>query len=338
MQVRPPALIRRIAAFAMIALTGAPWCAAQVPGYPDRPIKLVVPIAAGGPFDIVPRIVLQDITEQHGWTFIVENRAGADGQIGVQAAKRAPADGYTLLAMSSITHGAAPAYKQSLGYDAVNDFVPIVLLGDAPMALLVKKDLPVNTLAEFVALLKAQPGKLNYGSGGHSSMHFFATAMLMQRAGLAHDIAAHVPFTGMGPAMQALLAGSFDFMFGSGGPAAQNIETGAIRALAISGDVRSPRLPGVPTMAEQGFPGFKLVAWIGLAAAAGTPQVVIDLISRHANAALRKPPVRERIAAIDYEARGGTPAEFAALVGADIAQYNKLVDDLKLPRRRGGPW
>ena len=204
---------------------------------------------------------------------------------------------------------------------------------EAPMALLVKKELAVKTVSDLVGMLKAQPGRLNFGSGGHSSMHFFATAMLFQRAGLPSDIAAHVPFPGMAPALQALLSGSFDFMFGSGGPAAQNIETGTIRALAMSGEARSPVLPNVPTMAEAGYPGFKLVAWIGLAAPAGTPREVIDLIARHANAALGKETVRQRIAALDYEVRGGTPEEFSRHVAADIALYNKLVDDLKLPRR-----
>lgn len=331
-----PGFAVRLAAVAALAGIAAPSLEAQPAPqerYPSRPIRLHVPFPAGGPFDTVPRIVLQDITDNHGWNFVVENRGGADGQIGVQAAKRTTADGYNLLAMSSISHAAAPAYRLNLGYDAINDFVPIVLLADASMALLVNKNLPASSVAEMVALLKAQPGKLNFGSGGHSSQHFFATAMFFHRAGLPHDIAAHVPFPGMAPALQALLAGSFDFMFGSGGPAAQNIETGIIRALAQSSDVRSPRLPNVPTMAEAGYPGFKIVAWVGLAAPAGTPREVIDLVAKLANEAMAKPAVRQRISAIDYEVRGGSPEAFAAFVKADIAQYNKLIDDLKLPRR-----
>ena len=305
---------------------------AQQP-YPNRPVKVMVPFPPGGSFDGVPRVVLQDIAEERGWTYVIENRPGADGQVGLGAAKRNPPDGYNLAAITSITHGSAPALKLNPGYDPVTDFIPIVLLADAAMVLLVKKDLPVRSLAEFIALLKERPGKLNYGSGGTSSQHFFATAMLLQRAGLPLDIAAHVPYPGIAPALLSLLAGTVDFMFGSTGPATQNIETGAIRALVTSSAKRSPRLPDVPTMAESGYPGFEIVSWVGLAAPAETPAPIIEQWNRHANAALRKPAVREKIAGLDYEIRGGTPAEFAAFSVADMAQYRKLVDDLQLPRR-----
>ena len=305
---------------------------AQAP-YPNKPVRTIVPFPPGGSFDAVVRVVLQDVSEQLGWSYVVENRPGADGQLGVVAAVRAEPDGHTLVAMTSITHGSAPALKPSLGYDPVNDLAPIVLLADAPLVLLVKKDVAARTLPELVELLRQQPGKLNYGTGGASSQHFMATQMLFQRAGLPQNAAAHVPFQGIAPAVMALLAGTVDFAFGTTGNATQNIEAGTLRALAVTSARRSPRLPDVPTTAEAGFAGLEIAPWVGLAAPAKTPRAIIEQWSTAANLALKKPAIRERILATDYEARGGTPAEFAAFSAADIARYRKLVDDLQLGRK-----
>lgn len=329
------AILRGLAAPALLSATalGPRSVSAQQPIPPPRPVKMIVPFPPGGSFDGVIRIVLQHIGEQKGWPSVVENRPGADGQIGIVAAKSAPPDGGTLVAMTSITHGSAPALKLNLGYDPVSDLAPIALLAQAALVLLVRSELPVRTLPEFIALLRERPGKLNYASGGPSSQHFFATAMMFQRAGLPLDAAAHVPFPGIAPALNALLAGSVEFMFGSTGGTEQHIAQGTIRALGCTILERSPRLPNLPTFAEQGFPGFQITPWVALAAPAGTPRAIVEEWSRAANEALKAPTVRERIAALDYDIRGGTPAELAAFSAADMAQYRKLVEDLKLPRR-----
>lgn len=325
---------RLLAALVLIASVAAlSLCAAAQATYPSRPVKTIVPFPPGGSFDAVIRIVLQDISEQHGWQYVVENRPGADGQLGVVAAARAEPDGYTLVAMTSITHGSAPALKASVGYDPVGDLAPIVLLAEAPLVLLVKKAIPARTLADLLKLMRAEPGKLNYGTGGASSQHYFATQMLFQRAGLPQNAAVHVPFQGIAPAVLALIAGTTDFMFASTGNATQNIATGSLFALVLTGAKRSPSLPDVPTTAEAGFPGLEIAPWVALAAPARVPQSIIEQWNKAANAAMGKPAIRDKILAVDYEVRGGSPADLARFSADDMARYRKLVDDLKIERK-----
>jgi len=332
-------LVRRAVGYAValaLAFCTVVFAAAAVlaqAAYPSRPVKVIVPYPPGGSFDGVPRVVLQDIAAQHGWTTVIENRPGADGLLGIGAARRSEPDGYNLVAITSITHGSSPALKLNLGYDPHKDLIPIILLGDAGMMLQVKKDLAAATVGDLITLIKAKPGVLNFGSGGGTSQHFFAAMMFFQRAGLKPDSAVHVPFPGIAAGLQALLQGTVDFMFASTGPSAPHIETGAIRALALAADTRLAKLPNVPTMIEVGYPGFKSVAWVGLAAPAGTPSAIIEQWNSHANAALRNPAVRKRVLDFDFEPRGGTPSEFAAYSAAEIEKHIQLVDALGLQRR-----
>ena len=298
--------------------------------YPGKPVRIIVPYPAGGPYDGIPRLIAQWIGAQHGWSIVIDNRSGATGIIGVVAAKQAPADGHTLVVVTTSTHGSMPALKRNLAYDAVKDFAPIVLMADAALVLLVRDDLPVRSVAQLVEMMRAQPGRLNYSTGGYGSPHHLATMTLFYRAGLPQTVAVHVPFAGLAPALMALLSDNAQFMITSTGAATPHIASGKLRPLATTGLKRSPRLPEMPTMAELGYAGFEVLAWCGLAAPAGTPEPIVARWNELANAALRDSTLRGQVSALDYEIRGGTPAEFANFMTLDISRYTRLAQDMGL--------
>ncbi|HEY7663187.1 MAG TPA: tripartite tricarboxylate transporter substrate binding protein [Xanthobacteraceae bacterium] len=298
--------------------------------YPVKPIRIIVPYPAGGPYDAIPRIIAQWIGAQQGWSLVIDNRPGATGIIGVMAAKQAAPDGHTLVVATTSTHGSMPALKRHLAYDAVTDFAPVVLLADATLVLLVRDELPVRSVAQLVEMLRSKPGQLNFSTGGYGSPHHLATMTLFHRAGLPQNAAVHVPFAGLAPALTALLSGNVQFMITSTGAATPHIASGKLRALATTSLERSPRLPDVPTMAELGYPGFHVVAWCGLAAPAQTPEAIVLRWSELANAALNDPALREQISKLDYDVRGGTPAAFARFLTLDIGRYKKLAEDMGL--------
>ena len=294
--------------------------------YPARPVKIIVPYPAGGPYDSIPRIVAQYAADRHGWSVVVENRPGASGLVGVMAAKQSPADGYTLVVTTSSTHGSAPALKSSLPYDPYKDLAPIALMADALLVALVRKDVPVKTIGDLVALIRAKPGALTYSTGGYASQHHLATAMMLSRSGLGLEDARHVPFQGLAPALYALISGNVDFMITSTGAAAQYIDKGDLRALAVTSLARTPRFPDVPTMAESGFPGFQVLAWCGLAAPAGTPAPILARWNAMINEAFADPGVAKKVANQDYEPRGGTPGAYTEFFTKDIEQYRRLAE------------
>jgi tripartite-type tricarboxylate transporter receptor subunit TctC len=176
--------------------------------YPAKPVRIIVPYPAGGPYDGIPRLIAQWISAQHGWSIVVDNRSGATGLIGVMAAKQASPDGHTLVVVTTSTHGSMPALKRNLAYDPLKDFVPIVLMADAPLVLLVRDDLTVHSVAQLVTMMREKPGQLNFSTGGYGSPHHLATMTLFHRAGLPQNIAVHAPFAGLAPALMALLAGN----------------------------------------------------------------------------------------------------------------------------------
>jgi tripartite-type tricarboxylate transporter receptor subunit TctC len=298
--------------------------AAWAQTYPDRPVHIVVPFPPGGSLDGAPRIVAQQVNARHGWSIVIDNRPGAGGQLGTVIGKQAPPDGYLLTAINGVTHGSASAIKIDLGYDPVKDFTPIVLLADAPMVLLIRSELPARNMPEFLDLLRKQPGQLNYGSGGHGTQHHLAAAMLFDQAGLPPDIATHVPSRGQALAITDMLAGSVQFIISSIGPAWQHVVAGKLRALATTGAKRLARFPDQPTMLELGYRGFEILAWSGLAAPAGTSQAVVTRWNEAANQALSDANVQKQLAAFDFEARGGTPAEFASFISREVARYKRL--------------
>jgi len=322
--------VKLLAAPALIAGVRVLSSSAAAEPYPSKPIRLIVPYPAGGPYDGIPRIIAQWIGARQGWSIVIDNRTGATGVIGVMAAKQSPPDGHTLVVITTSTHGAMPALKRNLTYDAIKDFAPVVLMADAALVLLVREDLPVHSVAQLIALMRSKPGGLNYSTGGYASPHHLATISLFHRAGLPQNVAVHVPFGGLAPALNALLGGNVQFMITSTGAASPHIASGKLRALATTGLKRSPRLPDVPTMAELGYPGFQVVPWCGLAAPAETPEAVVARWNELANAALSDPKVREQISALDYDIRGGSTKDFAEYLALDIGRYKKLAEDMGL--------
>ncbi len=298
--------------------------------YPAKAVRIIVPYPPGGPYDGIPRLIAQWIGAQHGWSIVTDNRSGATGIIGVMAAKQAPADGHTLVVVTTSTHGSMPALKRNLPYDPVKDFAPIVLMADAALVLLVRDELPVRSVAQLLEMLRNRPGQLNFSTGGYGSPHHLATMTMFHRAGLPPNIAVHLPFAGLPPALMALLSGNAQFMITSTGAATPHIANGTLRPLATTGLKPSPRLPDVPTMAELGYAGFEVLAWCGLAAPAGTPEDVVARWNELANAALRDPKLRDQVSTLDYEVRGGTAKEFADFVMHDISRYKRLAEDMGL--------
>ena len=295
--------------------------------FPSQPIKIVVPYPPGGPFDGVPRVLAKYISDKYGWNIVIENRAGASGLTGILAAKQMAPDGHTLVITTSSTHGSAPAVTKELRYDPFKDLDPVILLADAPMALLVRADIPAHSVAGLIDLLRRNHGKYNYSSGGFASQHHLATAMMFLRAGLPQEAAGHVPFLGLAPALMALVAGDVQFMFTTTGAAMQFVETGVLRPIALSSRARSERLPNVPTMSESGFPDFHIVPWCGIAAPAGTPLEIRLRLNTVINEAMQLKDVKEKIYTLDYDVKGGTLDDYTAFFTKDINQYTKLIKD-----------
>ena len=319
-----------LAAPALIASLRPISLSAGAEPYPAKPIRIIVPYPAGGPYDGIPRIIAQWISARQGWSIVIDNRTGATGLIGVMAAKQAQPDGHTLVVVTTSTHGSMPALKRNLAYDAIKDFAPVVLLAEAPLVLLVREDLPVHSVEQLVQMMRDKPGQLNYSTGGYGSPHHLATITLFHRAGLPQNIAVHVPFAGLAPALTALLGGNVQFMITSTGAATPHIVSGKLRPLAITSQKRSPRLPDVPTMAELGYSGFEVLAWCGLAAPAGTPDAIVTRWNDLANEALSDPKLRDQISALDYDIRGGTAQQFAEFLALDISRYQKLAEAMGL--------
>jgi tripartite-type tricarboxylate transporter receptor subunit TctC len=322
--------VRLLAAPMLIASLRAVGSGHAAESYPGKPIRIIVPYPAGGPYDGIPRVIAQWITARLGWSIVVENRTGATGIIGVMAAKQAAPDGHTLVVATTSTHGSMPALKRNLAYDARKDFAPVVLMADAPLVLLVRDELPAHSVAQLVQMMRGRPGQLNYSTGGYGSPHHLATMTLFHRAGLPQNIAVHVPFAGLAPALTALLGGNVQFMITSTGAATPHIASGKLRPLAITSLKRSPRLPDVPAMAELGYPGFEVLAWCGLATPAGTPNDIVTRWNELANDAMNDPKVRNQILTLDYDIRGGTANDFAQFLDLDMARYRKLAEDMGL--------
>jgi tripartite-type tricarboxylate transporter receptor subunit TctC len=304
--------------------TGAGWRAfAQAP-YPTRPIRIIVPSTPGGPYDLIPRFVADYVARKYGWTIAAENRPGASGIVGVVAAKQAPPDGYTLVVPSAATHGSEPAFNHALPYDPYGDLAPIILLAQGALVLLVGKQMQVNSVAELIALIRARPGVLKFSSAGYLTQQHLAVAMMLQRADLPQDAATHVPYRGLVEAVRGLLAGEVDFMIVSTGSVRGYLANGDLRALAITSLTRSTHLPDVPTFAELGYPGYRIVAWCALAAPAATPQSVLDRWNAVANEALMDSDVRARIEKLDYDVCGGSAASYTDFFKHDIETYRQL--------------
>jgi tripartite-type tricarboxylate transporter receptor subunit TctC len=309
---------RAVIAGGLMLLAGG----ARAAEYPDRPIRLVVPFPPGGPTDVVGRIVAAQVSEVLGQTVVVENKAGAGGNVGTAVVATAKPDGYTLLLGTAATHGINISLYQRLEYDPVKDFAPIALTGQNPMVLLVPPSMP-HTLKELIARLKAEPGKWSYASSGNGTTNHLAGELFKKRTGI--DVM-HVPYRGSGPALQDLLAGRVAFMFDSFGTSSEYIKSGKLQALGVMAEKRSAADPGVPTMAEVGMPDFIGATWNVVVAPAGTPQPIVDKLNAAVNKALKDPATARRMvqAGIDT-VDDSTPASTAAFIKAEIAKWRDLV-------------
>jgi tripartite-type tricarboxylate transporter receptor subunit TctC len=313
------------------ALTGF-WIAAALllapaaahAAYPDRVITLLVPFAAGGPTDIIARIISIAFQKSLGQSVIVENRGGGGGNPGMAIAARAAPDGYTLL-LTSTAIAVNPALYNNLPYDSLKDFAPICELVNAPNVLFVRSDSSIKSIADLVARAKARPGALNYSSPGAGTKSHLTGEQLKLRAGI--DMV-HIPYRGGGPATMAVLEGTVDVGSVALAPVEPLVKEGKFRALAVTGPERWFTLPDVPTMIESGFPGFVSDTFNALFAPAGTPSEIIALLSRESQAALKTPEARDQAHRAGYQIVGGTPEQLAARLASEIPAVKELVSKL----------
>jgi len=309
----------RSAALLVMALTALGTAGAHADTYPNRPVRLIVPFAAGGLNDVVARLVAPYLERSLGQPFIVDNRPAASGIVGTDATAKAPPDGYTLLMVAS-SFTVVPATNPKLPYDAERDLAPIVMVAKNSLLFLVNPKVPANSLAEFVALAKANPGKLNYASPGAATQTHLVVELFSQRADIKLQ---HIPYRGGAPAMTAMVAGDTQFTAISTLLSLPQIQAGALRAIASGSLSRDAQLPDLPTVAEQGFPGFEAIQWIGLLTTAGTPKDVIERINAELNRALRDPDLIAKFAQQGLTPAGGTPADFQRTIATDLKNWTE---------------
>jgi tripartite-type tricarboxylate transporter receptor subunit TctC len=305
-----------------LSMLGAGPAAAQ--DYPDRPIRLLVGFAAGGPADIMARLVGDKLAEAWGKPVIVENVTGGAGNVAADRVAKAAPDGYTLMAAASATIVTNPSLYQKLGFDPVKDFAPITQAVYTPNLLAVPAHLPVKSVAELVAYARAQPGKVTFGSAGVGTSQHLAGELFKTMAGI--DIT-HVPYRGIAAVMPDLLAGRISMVFGNITAVLPFVREGKLRALAVTSPRRWGSVPDLPTMIEAGYRDFDSTAWFGLMTPAGTPQPVIDKIHQETVRILARPEIRKRFDEIGMAVIGNTPAEFAAVIAAETPQWAKVIKD-----------
>jgi tripartite-type tricarboxylate transporter receptor subunit TctC len=296
--------------------------AALTQSWPNRPVRFVVPYAAGaGINDIMARLVGQHLAAGLGQPVVIENRPAAGGIAGTEVAAKAAADGYTFL-MTNVSLVTSAYMYPKLPYDPQKDFVPVTLVATSPLMLVVNPSVAAKSVQELIALAKANPGKLTFGSGGVGSTPHLSVELFKSAAGFD---AVHVPYKGGAPALNDLIAGQISFMIENMPGTMPFVKAGKLRALAITSAGRSPLEPGLPTMAESGVPGYEVVGWQGLFAVAGTPPEIVARLQGEVAKALRLPEMRERLAALGAEPVGSTPAEFAAFVRAENARWGRVI-------------
>jgi tripartite-type tricarboxylate transporter receptor subunit TctC len=295
---------------------------AQTSSWPQKPIRLVVPFAAGGNTDSIARLTAERISQSLEQSVIVENKAGANGAIAADFVAKAAPDGYTLLMAAMPVLAILPAISKT-NFDPRRDFAPISIVGSNPFVMAIHKSVPANNVKEFVAYAKANPGKLNYASGGSGSVSHLSAALFVKRAGL--DMT-HVSYKGGGPAVADLLGGQVQMYFGNLSELAAQAAGGQVRIIGVSSEQRARQLPNVPTFSESGFPGFKTLTWNGLVAPAGTPVPVINRIAVAVKDAVALPEFQTRLGQIGVDPIGNTPAQFAEVLQSDIVIWTEAAN------------
>jgi len=306
---------------ALLLVAFAAVAAAQ--GYPTRPVRLIIPFPPGGSNDIVGRMIAAQLGERLGQTMVVDNRGGAGGTIGTELAAKAPADGYTVLLISTAYAFNTSIYKK-LPYDPVKSFTPVALLGSGPGVLVVNPALPVNSVRDLIAFAKERPGKLNNASAGVGSFQHLASELFRIQAGIEW---LHVPYKGGGPAMMDLIAGQADASVGSLIQMLPHIRSGKLKALGTTGVKRSPVLPDVPTVAEAGVPGYEATNWWGLLAPAGIPPAIVERLHQEVVAVQASAETRKRFETEGAEAVQMNPAQFGAFIAAETTKWARVVKE-----------
>jgi len=312
--------LARVCAAAACALMLAGEALSQ--GYPVRPITLIVPYAPASAPDLLGRVVAAKLSESLGQSVVVENRVGAAGQIGADAISKAAPDGYTIGVFDGNVYGILPAARPRQGHDPLRDYALIMNAARLTMFLAVNSSVPANSVREFIALAKANPG-MNYGSAGQLGIHHLSMESFVQMSGIRMN---HIPYKGVIQAVPALITGEVSAMFNSLPSLSPHLKTGKIRLLGAGSPQRSPLLPELPTISESGLPGYESLYSMGFAAPAGTPKEIIDQLHAHMTRALQQPDVAEKLAAVGLELAMNSPTEFRAQIQREQAQYRKLVE------------
>ena len=311
---------RFLASLLLFCLAGA----AQAQGFPNKPVKLVVGFSAGGPTDVIARIIAQDMTATLGQAVIVENKAGATSMIATQEVKRAPADGYTLY-VTTLTHSVnAILHADKKPYDPIADFTPITLVCHLPLVMVAKGDSPFNTAADVVKAAKEKPGEISYASSGNGGSAHLAGALVEALTGTKM---LHVPFKGNAPALTEVMAGRISFMFYPMVGIAEQVAQKRLKVLAVSTEKRHPDYPSVPTMSESGFPGFEeYTQGLGVVGPAGLPAPVVSRLNEAIRASLVKPDTKEKLNKLGAITEGGsTPAEFRSFLAKDLERWERVI-------------
>ena len=295
--------------------------------WPTRPVRIIVPSPPGDGSDSIARAIADKLTTALGQPFVVENKPGAGGVVGAEQAAHAPPDGYTLIMGNAGSHGINAAVYHQLNYDVVRDFAPVTLIAQSPNVLVANADAKIRTVKDLIDAAKANPGKLDFASGGqgssaHMSMELFKF--------MTHTDLNHIPYKGATPALTDLIAGTVPVMFVNLPPAMGHIKSGKVRALAVTTSKRWSALPDVPTVAEAGVPGFETVAWFGLLAPAATPRPIVERLAAEVQRVVQMPDVRARIEATGAEAVGSTPEAFAQRIGSDVEKWKRVAAAAKI--------
>ena len=293
-------------------------------GFPAKSIRAIVPYAPGGSTDVVLRTIAPRLTEEFGQSVVVDNRPGGSSTIGLDLAAKSPPDGHTW-GIPNITFGANPSMIKQMPFDSEKDLIPVSQLTVVTMVLSVHPSVPAQSVKELIALAKARPDELNFGSAGNASANHLATALFMQRTGTRM---VHVPYKGGGPAVISLLGGETSLLFATIPSAIQHIQAGILRGLAVSRAQRNPALPDIPTVAEAGVPGYEAIEWNGVMVPAGTPAATVNRIHQALVKVLANPAIQERIVGLGAEVVASSPEQFSAFIKKELATWTKVVKEM----------
>lgn len=291
--------------------------------YPTHPVRIVVPFTAGGPAELLARLIGQKLAENFGQQFIIDTRGGGGGTIGVDIVAKAPADGYTLL-LHTVGHTIAPGLYRKLPYDAGKDFAPVAIANTTQLLLIVHASVPAKTVQELIALARAKPRQINYASSGTGGISHLAGHLFVTMAGIE---LIHVPYKGMAPALTDVVAGQVQMVMPDPAVALPQVRGGKVVALGLTGTKRIPAMPQIPTIAEAGLPGYAVPVWYGILAPAGTPRPVVDKLHAGIVKAMESPDLRDRLLGEGGDATVVGPQEFAAIIRSDLVKWARVVKD-----------